>query len=130
MDVGERVESRTKLSLGKRFAAFSIYLRLAAQFELKKLGGKAPPVWLFGSLVWGMASYGLISRYASFGNLNDLNELKEMWLIYSLFWAQFGLAGVMVSLVKKARDKVYKYLFVTAIPPLLLHVAIFSFALK
>lgn len=123
MNSGERVEQRIRPSMGKRLVALSTYCRLALLFEVRKLGVKAPPVWLFGSLIWGMASYWLISRYAPMGNIA---ELKEMWLIYSLFWAQFGVAAIMVSLVRKAKDKMYKYMFVTAIPPLLLHVAVFS----
>lgn len=112
-----------KITWQSRLYALYTYAYLTVVYYLSKLslrrvGMNASPVWWFSATLWGGVSYLIISDYLRYGNANDLNQI---WLLCSLLWAQFGLAGAFSALTKGEMNRVPDYLFQAVFPPLLLH---------
>jgi hypothetical protein len=52
--------------------------------------------------------------------------MNELWFLFSLLWAQFGVAVAFRALAKRNFRLVADKLFMAVFPPLVLHFSIFS----
>lgn len=76
--------------------------------------------WLLGALAWGALSGLVLLEYRRIGGGEQ--ALRELWLLLSLLWGQFGFAA-LVSDWRTTRGRGLKDILLwTLVPPLLLGV--------
>ena len=59
----------------------------------------------------------IIVEYLKAGETKYVNQF---WFILSLLWAQFGLAAIFNSLMKKRVHRIYSLILITILPPVIL----------
>ncbi|MBF0382890.1 MAG: hypothetical protein HQL69_17855 [Magnetococcales bacterium] len=106
-----------------RSIAVLTYLKIVTLIAFRNIAANGTPLWWIGAVCWGGASFVILSNYQSLGNTEYLNE---MWFLFSLLWAQFGVAVALGALFKKNFRLLADRLFMAAFPPLLLHFSLFA----
>ncbi len=71
--------------------------------------------WISWALVWLVLSVTIILEYL---RLNDPHHLFEICGLLSLFWVQFGFAGLFHTLRKERGRRAIPFLLITLLPPL------------
>lgn len=123
---GESGLTVTESAWRRQVTAYVVYFRVLGRQALGDMWHRAPLRWWVGALVWGVASYAILVNHLE---ISGVARLNETWLICSLMWAQFGLAAVFAALTKRQMEVAANRLFITLVPPLLLHLIIFSIVL-
>ncbi len=77
--------------------------------------------WIIAAVIWIILSLIIIVEYLKGGETRYLNPL---WFLLSLLWAEFGVAALFNSLMKRKRHKIIPLLLVTFVPPLILFIII------
>ena len=121
-------ETKPKKTVGKpewqaRLIGVLTYLRIMVQIAFQNIAANGTPLWWIGAACWGVASFAVLSNYQTFGDSEYVNEL---WFLFSLLWAQFGVAVALGALVKRNFRLLANRLFMATFPPLLLHLSLFS----
>ncbi|MBF0195145.1 MAG: hypothetical protein HQL71_11350 [Magnetococcales bacterium] len=104
--------------------ALAIYYRILGRNALKDIFSKGAPIWWILAVCWGVASFSVISNY--YQTKASPEYVNELWFLFSLLWAQFGLAVAFRALVKRNFRLLADKLFMAVFPPLVLHFSLFS----
>ncbi|MBF0383054.1 MAG: hypothetical protein HQL69_18690 [Magnetococcales bacterium] len=104
--------------------ALTIYFRILGRNALKDIISKGTPIWWILAFCWGVASFTLLSNY--YHSQANPQYMNELWFLFSLLWAQFGVAVAFGALAKRNFRLVADKLFMAVFPPLVLHFSIFS----
>jgi len=81
-------------------------------------------LWIVGALLWGGVSLIIVSEYRGIGG--QPAQVRELWLLMSLLWAQFGFAALFADWRRNRGRRFRVLLMRTLLPPLVLHFVVFG----
>ena len=84
--------------------------------------------WLLGALCWLCISLVALQEYQRI-RAPDQDHARELWLLLSLLWSQFGFAGIYQAVRGGRGYKIFAFFLVTILPPLLLYFIAFVLTL-
>jgi hypothetical protein len=81
-------------------------------------------LWIAAAFVWGGVSLLILIEYRLLGG--EPRQLRELWFLMSLLWAQLGFAALFADWRRNRGRRFRTLLLRTLLPPLVLHFVIFG----